>query len=89
MHSNDDVIGRGLAVDEDALAAALTANDIGGCAIDVFKKEPLSVESPLWECENAIITSHNASIVRPYRETHSMRASRARAATLAAFCVNC
>ena len=55
-------IGRGLAVDEDALASALAANDIGGAAVDVFKKEPLSTESKLWDCENLILTSHNVSI---------------------------
>jgi len=55
-----------LAVDEDALASALTANDIGGAAVDVFKKEPLSTESKLWDCENLILTSHNADFTEEY-----------------------
>ena len=49
-------IGRGLAVDEDALAAALISKSIGGAAVDVFKQEPLPKTSDLWKCDNLILT---------------------------------
>lgn len=61
-------IGRGLAVDEDALAAALSSNKIAGAAVDVFKTEPLPETSPLWECENLILTAHNADFTSDYFE---------------------
>jgi len=61
-------IGRGLAVDEDALANALLSKQIGGAAIDVFKQEPLPKESKLWDCENLILTAHNADFTESYFE---------------------
>eukprot|EP00937_MAST-01D_sp_MAST-1D-sp2_P002258 g2258.t1 len=61
-------IGRGLAVDEEALAAALRNGDIAGAAVDVYKKEPLPSQSPLWACENTLLTSHNADYTVDYFE---------------------
>lgn len=40
-------VGRGGIVDEAALADALNQNKIRGAALDVFKNEPLDIESPL------------------------------------------
>jgi phosphoglycerate dehydrogenase-like enzyme len=59
---------KGLAVDEDALCSALTSGSITGAALDVYKTEPLPEESPLWECENLLITSHNADYTSDYFE---------------------
>jgi phosphoglycerate dehydrogenase-like enzyme len=53
-------IGRGSALDEDALVQALHQKRIAGAAIDVTAHEPLPPESPLWKCENLIITPHIA-----------------------------
>lgn len=53
-------VGRGISIDEDALNQALRAGDIGGAALDVFDREPLPVESPLWTAPNIIITPHAA-----------------------------
>jgi phosphoglycerate dehydrogenase-like enzyme len=39
-------VGRGQLVDESALAQALREKRIGGAALDVFDKEPLSPDSP-------------------------------------------
>ena len=51
-------IGRGNAVDENALADALNHGKLAGAALDVFAAEPLPKNSPLWETKNLIITPH-------------------------------
>jgi phosphoglycerate dehydrogenase-like enzyme len=50
---------RGAIVDESALIEALQNGKIGGAALDVFEKEPLSPGSPLAAMENVILTSHS------------------------------
>jgi len=59
-------IGRGTCVDEDALAAALKQKQIAGAACDVFKVEPLPADSALWECENTVLSAHNADNTPSY-----------------------
>ena len=49
-------IGRGKLVMEEDIIAALQAGEIAGAGLDVFEKEPLSGDSPLWEMDNVIIT---------------------------------
>ena len=51
-------VGRGSAVDQNALRQALTEHRIGGAALDVVVPEPLPAEDPLWETENLILTQH-------------------------------
>lgn len=53
-------IARGAIVDEPALIDALRSKRIGGAALDVFEKEPLPEESPLWSLENVILTPHTS-----------------------------
>jgi len=55
-------VGRGPLVDEAALADALRQRRLGGAALDVFPKEPLPADSPLWEVENLLITPHTAAL---------------------------
>jgi phosphoglycerate dehydrogenase-like enzyme len=50
---------RGPIVDEAALIAALRNRTIAGAALDVFEREPLSLESPLINMDNVILTSHS------------------------------
>jgi phosphoglycerate dehydrogenase-like enzyme len=57
--------GRGAAVDEAALVAALAQGQIGGAVLDVFAEEPLPPDHPLWRAPNAIITSHTAALSFP------------------------
>ena len=54
-------IGRGPTVDEPALVEALSSGHLGGACLDVFEKEPLPVESPLWEMPNVLVSPHSAS----------------------------
>lgn len=58
-------VSRGSVVDEPALIAALVSGRIAGATLDVFAKEPLSEDSPLWAMENVLITPHLASIALP------------------------
>ena len=53
-------VGRGNAIDEQALCAALEAHSIGGAALDVTEREPLPSDSKLWHAPNCIITPHIA-----------------------------
>ena len=53
-------VGRGSAIDEDALADALDKGHIAGAALDVFQTEPLPPENRLWKTKNLIITPHVA-----------------------------
>jgi phosphoglycerate dehydrogenase-like enzyme len=55
-------VGRGQLVDETALALALRERKIGGAALDVFPKEPLTADSPLWDVPNLLITPHTAAL---------------------------
>ncbi len=51
-------IARGPVIVEEALVRALREGWIAGAALDVFEREPLPPESPLWDLENAIVTPH-------------------------------
>jgi phosphoglycerate dehydrogenase-like enzyme len=51
-------VARGALVDEDALAAAVGARRLRGALLDVFKREPLAAESPLWQLRSVLITPH-------------------------------
>lgn len=61
-------IGRGDVVDEAALIDALSEKRIGGAALDVFHREPLPADSPLWRLDNVILTPHIAGITPKYDE---------------------
>lgn len=51
-------VGRGSAVDTDALVAALNGGQIGGAVIDVVDQEPLPAEHPLWDAPHLVLTPH-------------------------------
>jgi phosphoglycerate dehydrogenase-like enzyme len=51
-------ISRGSVLDELALVKALQQGWIAGAVLDVFEKEPLPQESPLWGMDNVVITPH-------------------------------
>jgi len=53
-------VGRGSAIDEDALAENLENGHLAGAALDVFKEEPLPKTSRLWNIKNLLITPHVA-----------------------------
>lgn len=51
-------VGRGSAIDQDALVDALNNGKIAGAALDVMLPEPLPADHPLWDCPNVILTPH-------------------------------
>ena len=63
-------VGRGSLIDEQALIAALRERKIAGAALDVFDKEPLPADSPLWDLDNLLITPHTAGMDPRLWEQH-------------------
>ncbi|HAB94526.1 MAG TPA: D-2-hydroxyacid dehydrogenase [Lachnospiraceae bacterium] len=53
-------VGRGTAIDQDALLHALESGRLAGASIDVTDPEPLPADHPLWHCENLLLTPHVA-----------------------------
>ena len=51
-------VGRGSAIDQDALMEALNNEKLAGAALDVMVPEPLPLDHPLWETKNLVITPH-------------------------------
>jgi phosphoglycerate dehydrogenase-like enzyme len=55
-------VGRGPQVNESALVEAFRGRRIAGAALDVFDREPLPPDSPLWGLDNLLITPHTAGL---------------------------
>ena len=53
-------VGRGTAIDQEALAETLNAGRIASAALDVFVPEPLPQDHYLWTTKNLLITPHVA-----------------------------
>jgi D-2-hydroxyacid dehydrogenase (NADP+) len=61
-------IARGGVIDEDALCRALAQGRIAGAGLDVFQREPLPADSPLWHLPNVILTPHIGGYSEEYAE---------------------
>ena len=53
-------VGRGTALDQDALVDALNSGHLGGAALDVVVPEPLPADHPLRAAKNILLTPHVA-----------------------------
>ena len=51
-------VGRGSAIDQDALIRALNEDRLAGAALDVMTPEPLPADSPLYDAKNLLLTPH-------------------------------
>lgn len=61
-------VGRGPVVDEQALIRALERRSIRGAALDVFAKEPLTTDSPLFKLDNVLLSPHCADNTPTWNE---------------------
>ena len=55
-------VSRGGVVDGAALLDGLNSGQVGGALLDVFEREPLAADSPVWDLENVIVTPHSSSV---------------------------
>lgn len=58
-------LARGVHVIEEDLLAALNNGKLKGAMLDVFSREPLPQESPLWAHPRVAMTPHVAAVTRP------------------------
>lgn len=58
-------LARGVHVVEDDLLAALNSGKLKGAMLDVFSREPLPAQSPLWSHPRVAMTPHVAAVTRP------------------------
>ncbi|MGX7393709.1 phosphoglycerate dehydrogenase [Carnobacterium mobile] len=61
-------VGRGPSVDTASLLRALDTGKVAFAGLDVFEKEPLEADSPLWEYENVLITAHISGIAEHFKK---------------------
>lgn len=55
-------VARGSIINENELIYNLNNGKVAGAALDVVEKEPLNIDSPLWNFKNVVITPHNSWI---------------------------
>lgn len=54
-------VARGEVAVERDIIAALQSGKLAGAYLDVFEREPLAADSPLWDLPNVIVSPHTAS----------------------------
>jgi phosphoglycerate dehydrogenase-like enzyme len=59
-------VARAQIVNGAAMRAALASGHLGGAVLDVFEREPLEPENPLWSTPNVIVTPHSSG----FRASH-------------------
>jgi phosphoglycerate dehydrogenase-like enzyme len=59
-------VARGNIVDESALLGALRSGRLRGAALDVFWKEPLPEDHPLWEMPNVLVSPHVSPVTHGF-----------------------
>lgn len=65
-------VGRGTAVVEPDLMAALESGQLGGAALDVTSEEPLPADNPLWGSTARISPHSSATLANTMRRVHDL-----------------
>lgn len=53
---------RGSLIDESALLEALKSHKLGGAGLDVYEKEPVTAENPLFQLDNDVLAPHVSAL---------------------------
>lgn len=56
-------VGRGNAIVQDDLISALKEGRLWGAGLDVFEKEPLKEDDPIYDCPNLVMTPHSGGSI--------------------------
>ena len=64
---------RGGVQEEHALFEALTRGQLGSAGIDVFEEEPASVDNPLMNLQNVVLSTHMAGVTREATRNAAMQ----------------
>jgi len=72
-------VSRGQMLDQAALLEAIRSGRLAGAALDVFAREPLPPDSPLWDEPRILLTPHIAAAPRPDRVAAQIIANLERA----------
>ena len=59
-------VARAQIVNDAAMRSALASGQLGGAVVDVFEREPLEPDNPLWSTPNVIVTPHSSG----FRASH-------------------
>ena len=73
-------VARGALVDQGALTALLAEGHIGSATLDVFAREPLPPDDPLWAMPQVLVTPHLASVAIPSSSARQIAANILRVA---------
>lgn len=61
-------VGRGALIVQDDLVDALRTGHLAGAALDVFDREPLPADSPLWELPGVVVSPHMSGDILGWRD---------------------
>jgi D-3-phosphoglycerate dehydrogenase len=64
---------RGPVQQERAIFEALTRGHLGAAGIDVFEEEPASIDNPLFNLPNVVVSSHVAGVTEEARRQTSVQ----------------
>ena len=67
---------RGGIIDEKALCEAIEKGKVAGAVLDTTEQEPITLDNPILECKNIILTAHTAGITDVAQVNESLLACK-------------